>query len=79
VAHALMRAASRLFAMPGGEPLKLRVIAKHPDESGCGAHECARHKLLCHPRAGDYFAASNGEPVAGPVTESAVTNWPPAA
>jgi L-iditol 2-dehydrogenase len=38
-----MRAASPLVAMPGGEPLNWRVSAKHPDESGCGAHECARH------------------------------------
>jgi hypothetical protein len=43
VAHALMRAASPLVAMPGGEPRKPRVSARHPEESGRGAHECARH------------------------------------
>jgi hypothetical protein len=52
VAYALMRAASPLLAMPGGKPRKPRVFAKHPDESGCGAHECARHELPSHPRAG---------------------------
>jgi len=40
-----MRAASRLFGTPGGEPQNLRVSAGHPEESGCGAHECARHGL----------------------------------
>ncbi len=49
---ALMRAASPLVAMPGGKPRKPRVFAEHPDESGWGAHECARHGLPSHPRAG---------------------------
>ena len=52
-----MRAASRLFGTPGGEPLNLRVFAEHPDESGCGAHECARHKLPSRPCTGNSFTA----------------------
>jgi hypothetical protein len=47
-----MRAASPLLATPGGKPRKPRVSAGHPDESGCGAHECARHELPSHPHAG---------------------------
>jgi hypothetical protein len=54
-----MRAVSPLVAMPGGEPLNLRVFAEHPDESGCGAHECARHELPSRPCAGDSFTASS--------------------
>jgi len=38
-----------LVAMRGGEPRNLRVSAGHPDESGCGAHECARHELPFRP------------------------------
>jgi hypothetical protein len=45
VAHALMRAASRLVGTLGGKPQKPPVSAGHPDESGRGAHECARHEL----------------------------------
>jgi hypothetical protein len=45
VAYALMRAAARLVGTLGGDPPNLRVSAGHPDESGCGAHECARHEL----------------------------------
>jgi len=52
VAYALMRAASPLLAMPGGKPRKQRVFAEHPDESGCGAHECALDGLPSHPHAG---------------------------
>ena len=46
MAHALMHAASRLDGTRGAEPLNLRVLAGHPDESGCGAHECARHLVF---------------------------------
>jgi hypothetical protein len=46
-----MRAASPLLAMPGGKPRKPRVSAEHPDESGCGAHECALDELPSHPHA----------------------------
>ena len=59
VACALMRAASPLVAVPVGEPLNLRVFTEHPDESGCGAHECARHELPSRPCARDSFTASN--------------------
>jgi hypothetical protein len=48
-----------LVAMPGGEPLTLRVFAERPDESGCGAHECARHELPSRPRAGNSLTASD--------------------
>jgi hypothetical protein len=50
VAHALVRAASPLVATP---PERQPVCpdrtlglgtAEHPDESGCGTHECVRHK-----------------------------------
>jgi hypothetical protein len=47
-----MRAASPLLAMPGGKPRKPRVSAGHPDESGCGAHECARHGAPSPTHAG---------------------------
>jgi hypothetical protein len=50
VAHALVRAASPLVATP----LERQTVcpdrtlglgtAEHPDESGCGTHECVRHK-----------------------------------
>ncbi len=40
-----MRAASPLVAMPGGHPQVHGLSAGHPDESGWGAHECARHGL----------------------------------
>ncbi len=55
MAHALMRAASRLFGTPGEKPLKLPVFAEHPDESGCGAHECARHDLPSQSTRGGFF------------------------
>jgi len=48
------------MAMPGGKPLKPRVFAGRPDESGRGTHECVRHELPSRPCAGDSFPASEG-------------------
>ncbi len=67
-----MRAASPLLAMPGGVPLKLRVSAGHPDESGCGAHECARHELPS-PAAAFYCQWCRKANATAPAASSTVT------
>jgi hypothetical protein len=46
VAHALVRAASRLIGMHGGEPLELRMSARHRHEWRRGTHECVRHVAI---------------------------------
>jgi hypothetical protein len=46
---------SPLVAMPGECPMFQRSSAEHPDESACGAHECARHVDIP-----DFFTASLG-------------------
>src|SRR5262249_20378515 len=40
VAHALLRAASRLFSTPG------RPVRMHRNKSRCGTQECVRHGLI---------------------------------